>query len=216
MSENGKTTVGTYLATRLEQVGMKHYFAVPGDYNLVLLDELLKNKNLQLIGCCNELNAGYAADGYARANCVSAVVVTFSVGGLSTLNAIAGAYAEDLPVIVISSGPNSNSEPENQLLHHTRGEVQYDYSSEIFSHVTVRNVIIRHPEEAPSQIDDAISACVRSRKPVYIEIACNIAGLETSSPKSHRFFVRKNSNTKAINEAVEHAAMMLNSGGINW
>ena len=58
-------TVGKYLAARLEQIGLKHYFMVPGDYNLVLLDELLTNDNLQQIGCCNELNAAYAAEGYA-------------------------------------------------------------------------------------------------------------------------------------------------------
>jgi pyruvate decarboxylase len=50
-------TVGKYLATRFEQIGLRHYFMVPGDYNLVLLDELLSNKNVEQIGCCNELNA---------------------------------------------------------------------------------------------------------------------------------------------------------------
>jgi len=54
---------------------IEHYFAVPGDFNLVLLDQLLTNSQLKLIGCCNELNAGYAADGYARAS-IAAVVVT--------------------------------------------------------------------------------------------------------------------------------------------
>ena len=61
-------TVGKYLAARLEQIGLKHYFMVPGDYNLVLLDELLTNENIEQIGCCNELNAAYAAEGYARVN----------------------------------------------------------------------------------------------------------------------------------------------------
>ena len=70
-----------------------------------MLDELIKNKNLTIIGCCNELNRGYAADGYARAHGVSAFVVTYSVGGLSSINAVAGAYAQDLPVIVISAAP---------------------------------------------------------------------------------------------------------------
>ena len=67
-NESGRCTVGEYLARRLEQAGVRHYFTVPGDFNLVLLDQLLKNPRLQIIGCCNELNAGYAAEGYARAN----------------------------------------------------------------------------------------------------------------------------------------------------
>jgi TPP-dependent 2-oxoacid decarboxylase len=82
-------TVGRYLATRLEQAGVRHYFVVPGDFNLVLLDQLLTNPRLEMIGCCNELNAGYAADGYARSNGVAALVVTYSVGGLSVVNAVA-------------------------------------------------------------------------------------------------------------------------------
>jgi pyruvate decarboxylase len=59
-------TIGSYLGARLEQIGIRHYFMVPGDYNLVLLDQLLANKNMQQIGCCNELNASYAAEAYAR------------------------------------------------------------------------------------------------------------------------------------------------------
>ena len=70
-------------------------FRRTGDYNLVLLDELLKNPDLAMINCCNELNAAYAADGYARATGgPAAIVVTFSVGGLSAINGIAGAYAD--------------------------------------------------------------------------------------------------------------------------
>lgn len=80
------STVGKYLATRLEQIGLKHYFVVPGDYNLVLLDELLSNQDIEQIGTCNELNAAYAAEGYARVNGCGAVVTTFNVGAFSALN----------------------------------------------------------------------------------------------------------------------------------
>lgn len=127
-----ESNIGTYLARRLINIGVKDYFAVPGtwmgfvcvwharvagwlagwqdqtrltdrfsggaipgDYNLVLLDQLLKfQPDLRLISCCNELDAGYAADGYARAQGVAAMVVTFTVGGLSAINAVAGAYSD--------------------------------------------------------------------------------------------------------------------------
>ena len=68
----------------------------------MLLDQLLKDEKLKWVGTCNELNAGYAADGYARARGVAACVATFTVGGLSIINAIAGSYSEDLPVICIT------------------------------------------------------------------------------------------------------------------
>jgi indolepyruvate decarboxylase len=112
-------TVGSYLAACLSQIGLKHHFAVAGDFNLVLLDELLKNKELEQVYCCNELNCGYAEEGYARACGAAAAVVTFSVGGLSAMNAIGGAYAENLPVILVSCAPNTNDRATEHFIHHT-------------------------------------------------------------------------------------------------
>jgi len=109
MGDANNGTLGRHLARRLVQVGVHDVFAVPGDFNLTLLDHLIAEPGLRLVGCCNELNAGYAADGYARARGVGACAVTFTVGGLSVLNAIAGAYSENLPVICITGGPNSSS-----------------------------------------------------------------------------------------------------------
>ena len=120
-------TVGNYLATRLEQIGLKHYFMVPGDYNLVLLDQLLENKNMEQVGTCNELNGAYAAEAYARVNGAGAMITTFNVGAFSALNGIAGAYAERLPVIFISSGYNTNDPGANHMLHHTIGTHDFSY-----------------------------------------------------------------------------------------
>src|SRR5262245_12954921 len=114
-------TVGSYLGARLSQIGLKHQFAVAGDYNLALLDELLKHPDLKQVYCSNELNCGFSAEGYARANGAAAAVVTFSVGALSAFSALAGAYAENLPVILISGAPNTNDRATQHLLHHTLG-----------------------------------------------------------------------------------------------
>ncbi|MEM7223132.1 MAG: thiamine pyrophosphate-binding protein [Pseudomonadota bacterium] len=211
MAENGQTTVGGYLAARLHDIGIRDYFVVPGDYNLVLLDELLKNPGLRMISCCNELNAGYAADGYARATGgPAAAVVTFSVGGLSLLNGVAGSHAEDLPVIAISGGPNTNSTAEYELLHHTLGRVDYEYQREIFDRICVDAVIVQHPDEAPTQIDNAIKEALYWRKPVYIEIACNIANEPTSPPTPREFPRGRESDPTSLREAVAEAAELLN------
>jgi pyruvate decarboxylase len=207
----GTVTIGSYLSTRLEQVGLRHYFGIPGDYNLALFDQLLLNQNLACISCCNELNAGYAADGYARAHGLAAMLVTYSVGALSAVNAIAGHYAEDLPVILISGGPNTHSEPENQILHHSLGEVRYGYVRDMFAPVTAAAVIVRHAEDAPRLIDQTIAACLRSRKPVYLEIACNIAALEIPAPQPYQFWTKPVSNPETLKEAVDQAAAMLNA-----
>ena len=96
-------TIGNYLATRLEQIGIKHYFMVPGDYNLVLLDQLLANKNMEQIGCCNELNASYAAEAYAGVNGCGAVVATMNVGSFSALNDVAGRRGEIPGFVVLAA-----------------------------------------------------------------------------------------------------------------
>ena len=206
---DGSVTVGGYLATRLEQAGVRHYFVVPGDFNLVLLDQLLTNPRLKMIGCCNELNAGYAADGYARSNGVAAFVVTYSVGGLSVVNAVACAYAEDLPVLVIVGGINSDSGPQDRLIHHALGEVRYDYQRKIYAEVTAGAFAVEHAADAPGLIDRAIDLAVRRRKPVMLEIACNLAPLAVPPPRPKRFDAAPVSDRAALADAVAHAAEML-------
>ncbi|MDR3406881.1 MAG: thiamine pyrophosphate-binding protein [Methylovirgula sp.] len=175
-------TVGSYLAARLSQIGLKHHFAVAGDFNLILLDELLTNKELEQVYCCNELNCGYSAEGYARACGAAAFVVTFSVGGLSAINALAGAYAENLPVVMVSGAPNTNDYATEHLLHHTMATHDFAYSLEIARKITCCAVAVTSPEDAPAQIDMALRTALREKKPAYIEIACNIANASCAAP----------------------------------
>ena len=175
-------TVGSYLARRLQQIGLKHHFAVAGDFNLVLLDQLLTVKELEQVYCCNELNCGYSAEGYARARGAAAAVVTFSVGGLSAINAIGGAYAENLPVILVSGAPNSNDRATEHLVHHTLATHDWSYQLEIAEKLTCAAVSITTAADAPHQIDYAIRTALRERKPAYIDIACNIAAAPCAAP----------------------------------
>ncbi|MGO9154643.1 alpha-keto acid decarboxylase family protein [Mycobacterium sp.] len=203
-------TVGKYLATRFEQIGLKHYFMVPGDYNLVLLDELLENENLEQIGCCNELNAAYAAEGYARVNGAGAVLTTFNVGAFSALNGVAGAYAERLPVIMVSSGPNTNELGSNHVLHHTMDNGDLSYQYEVFRQVTCKAVRIVHPDTAPALIDEAISAALRERKPAYIEIPCNLSAAPCLEPARFSTLPAwQPSNARMLTDAVDRAGDLL-------
>ena len=203
-------TVGNYLAIRLQQIGLKHCFMVPGDYNLTLLDELLWNKEVEQIGCCNELNASYAAEAYARVRGCAAVVTTFNVGAFSALNGVAGAYAERLPVIFVSSGYNTNDDAANHLLHHTIGTHDYSYQYEMFKYVTCAAVRILHADNAPSMIDHAISTALRERKPAYIEIACNLSNALCPEPSPFEMMLSpEDSNSAALAAAVERASTLL-------
>lgn len=207
-----QVTIGNYLAQRLEEVGVHDYFAIPGDFNLSLLDELLKNPRLKMINCCNELNAGYAADGYAREKGVAALVLTFGVGGLSAVNAVAGAFAEDLPVIVISGGPNVRSLMENRVLHHTLADPEEGgkFVLSVYKEITAHAVVIREASTAAFRIDEAIRIALTVQKPVYIEIACNLASTLISKPNTLSLSSTRKSDPSSLRKALEHVAAFLN------
>jgi TPP-dependent 2-oxoacid decarboxylase len=208
MPETYSVTVGEYLAQRLVAVGVKHIFGIPGDYVLGLMDVFLENA-LPLIGTCNELNAGYAADAYARLNGVSAVCVTYNVGGLSLLNAVVGAYAELVPLIVISGAPHTAQHQNRLLMHHTTGD--YKLQQTIFSHVTVAAVRITDPSQAAAQIDAAIAACLRHKRPVYIEIPADLVNQPCLPPMAVDMPEIPTSDPNALAEAVAEAAALLSS-----
>lgn len=205
-------TVGDYLAERFVQMGLKHHFVVPGDYNLVLLDKMVANKDIKQISCVNELNASYAAEGYARVNGAAAVIVTYNVGAFSALNGIAGAFAERVPVIFVSGSYNTNDVPMgNHILHHTIGIHDLYYQFDMIKRITCDAVRILHAREAPHLIDRAIRSSLKHRLPVYIEIPCNVAGLECSRPTSFDvLYSPPKSDPKALEAAVETVAAKLN------
>ncbi|KAL5740358.1 hypothetical protein ACOSQ2_029538 [Xanthoceras sorbifolium] len=207
-------TLGHHLAHRLVEIGVSDIFTVPGDSNLTLLDYLVVQPGLNVIGCCNELNAGYAADGYARSRRVGACVVTFTVGGLSILNAIAGAYSEDLPVICIVGGPNSNDYGCRKILHHTIGLPDFNQELACFRAVTCYQAVINSLEDAHHQIDAAIAACLKESKPVYISISCNLVAVPhfTFIQKPIPLFFSSNTSDEvALEAALEATAEILNN-----
>jgi len=206
--------LGTYLAARLVQLGVTDYFCVPGDFNLVLLDQLLLDKRLRMINCCNELNAAYAADGYGRARGIGVVVVTFTVGGLSAINAVAGAFSDDIPLVVISGGPNSNDFGSERVLHHTIGRTDFGQQLECFKQFCCFSTVIKSVENACSKIDEALAKGLLERKPVYIEICCNLPAIEHYScgpPRSNMNIVAQPSNSKNLADAVDALIHVLDS-----
>lgn len=174
----------------------------------------MKDGHLQGRWCCNELNAGYAADGYARVSGVGAVVVTFTVGGLSAINAVAGSYAENQAVICIVGAPNSNDLDGLRTLHHTvgkHGNISQEY--DCFKTVTEEAVVIRRMEDAHELVDKAISKAIQESKPVYIAVPSNLGSRTHPSfekpPVPYRLSV-KTSNPESLEQATDAAAAFLN------
>lgn len=160
-------SIGSYLIQRLQEVGVRDIFGIPGDFVLKFYG-MLEDSPIRVVGTTNEACAGYAADGYARINGVGAVCVTYCVGGLSLCNSVAGAYAEKSPVIVISGSPGMNERIADPLLHHRVKD--FNTQREVFEKITVASASLEDELTAFREIDRCIDACLRYKRPVFLEI----------------------------------------------
>ncbi|KAK4915258.1 hypothetical protein LTR66_017097, partial [Elasticomyces elasticus] len=136
--------VAEYLFRRLRQAGVQAVHGLPGDYNLVALD-YIPQVGLDWVGNCNELNAGYAADGYARIKGISALVTTFGVGELSAINAVAGAYSEFVPIVHIVGTPSTVSQADGMLLHHTLGNGDFQVFANMSRNISCAVAMLKDP-----------------------------------------------------------------------
>ena len=180
-SPTQRMTIGEFLLRRLEEAGLRHLFGVPGDYNLALLQQLQDAGSLKWIGTCNELNASYAADGYARLNGLGALLVTNGVGPMSAINGVAGSYSEHVPVICISGSIPLRSIDRGLGMHHTMADGSWDHFLNAYAQVTAARARIT-PRNAASEIDRLILTAWREKLPVYMEVPSDIATLEIEVP----------------------------------
>jgi indolepyruvate decarboxylase len=199
------TTVGRYLVERLGALGVEHVFGIPGDYILQLY-KLIEDSPIKLVGVTREDNAGFAADAYARIHGLGCICVTYCVGGLSTCNSIAGAYAEKSPVIVLAGSPGMSERARNPLLHHkVKGfETQY----EVFQKITVASAVLDRPETAFSEIDRVLEAAVRYKRPVYLELPRDQVNARQIGPHRPPEGLPP-SDPDALREAIDEAAALL-------
>lgn len=172
--------VSQYLFERLRQLGVTSIHGVPGDYNLTLLD-YVEPAGLIWVGNTNELNAGYAADGYARVKGIGALVTTFGVGELSAVNAIAGAYAERAAVVHIVGIPSRVTQESRAQVHHTFGDGEYGRFAEISRYVTVGQTRLLDVRTIPDQIDAVLQQCLLHSRPVYIEVPVDLIDAPVSA-----------------------------------
>lgn len=164
---NDVPTIGAYLLDRLHRAGVEHIFGVPGDYVLRLYDQMTRSP-IQHVGTTREETAAFAADAYARCRGFGALAVTYGVGALNVVNAVAGAYAESSPVVVISGAPGVREQREDPLIHHRFGP--FTFQREIFERITCATAVLDDPFIAFRQIDRALTAAERERLPVYLEL----------------------------------------------
>ena len=198
-------TVIDYLINRIENLGITDIFGLPGDFNFNIIEAIEKNKNTNWIGCTNELNAGYAADGYARVNGYGALVTTFGVGELSAINAIAGSFAEYVPVIKIVGIPSTKNISQKTILHHNFANPDYYAFEQAYSNV-VQTTAYLNNDNAKAEIDRVLSVFINEKKPVYIAIPEDVCYTKINNIPCVQKAV---SNPDMLDAVIEHIQKVL-------
>ena len=174
MSAANRETVIEHVLARLKAVGISKVFGVAGDYAFSVDDAVVDSPDLEWVGCCNELNAAYAADGYARVRGIAAVNTTYGVGELSAINGIAGAYAEHLPVFHLVGMPNLPTQAARLLVHHTLGNGEFDLFRRMAEPVVCASAVMT-PQNVASETERLIAEALYHRRPVYMAFPSDAA-----------------------------------------
>jgi len=167
-------TVIQHVLNRLKDIGIDDVFGVPGDYSFSVCDAVLADPQLRWIGCCNELNAGYAADGYARVKGVAALSTTYGVGELSAINAVAGSYAEHLPIFHLVGTPRMSVQTARAIMHHTLGDGEYGLFRRMCEPVVVAHAVMT-PQNVAYETERLIHEALYHRRPVYMAFPADLA-----------------------------------------
>src|SRR3984957_13529317 len=199
-------TVIEHVLSRLRDIGITDVFGVPGDYAFTINDAICNDREIRWVGCCNELNAAYAADGYARIKGVAALCTTYGVGELSAINGVAGAYAEHLPVFHLVGTPNISTQVARALMHHTLGNGEYDLFRRMSEPVVCASAVMT-PQNAAFETERLIFETLHHNRPVYMAFPADLANqpvLGTSQP-----IPMPRSNPETLASAVDAIASTL-------
>ena len=154
-----------YVLGRLKDIGVTDIFGVPGDFAFPVQDAIVAHPDINWVGCCNELNAAYAADGYARVRGIAALSTTYGVGELGAISGVAGSYADNLPVFHLTGMPALAAQADRALVHHTLGNGEFDLFRKMADTVVGASAIIT-PANAVYETERLIAEALYNRKPV--------------------------------------------------
>jgi indolepyruvate decarboxylase len=203
--------LGDFLVAYLKRAGVTHVFGLPGDLVLGLFHRFGRARGLEIVTFSHEPSVGFAADGYARSTRrLGVVCVTYGAGGHNVVNPVAGAYAEQVPLLVVSGGPG---EAEQKLagVHHQAKDVEGQ--CRIFEQVTCAARIVEHPERAALEIHEVVSAIMTEQRPGYLEIHRDMAEVRVPVPRELLVwdgrFPRAGSDRRKLREAVAETATRL-------
>jgi indolepyruvate decarboxylase len=163
------TSVIDYIVQRLADEGIADCFGVPGDYAFPVCDAVDRNPNIRWVGCSNELNASYAADGYARVRGAAMLSTTYAVGELSAINGVMGAKAERSLVYHVVGMPSHQNELLRKKMHHTFGDGVFGNFVDISAQAACCHAVI-NPDNCVIEMERVILEARRNNQPAYIVV----------------------------------------------
>jgi len=163
------TSVIDYIVQRLADEGIADCFGVPGDYAFPVCDAVDRNPNIRWVGCSNELNASYAADGYARVRGAAMLSTTYAVGELSAINGVMGAKAERSLVYHVVGMPSHQNELLRKKMHHTFGDGVFGNFVDISAKAACCHAVI-NPDNCVIEMERVILEARRNNQPAYIVV----------------------------------------------
>ncbi|GLZ56246.1 thiamine pyrophosphate-binding protein [Actinomycetospora sp. NBRC 106378] len=204
--------VADYLADRLAEVGVEHVFGVPGDYNLAMLDHVVGHDRLRWIGCANELDAGYAADGYGRLRGMAALATAFGVGELSAINAVAGSFAEHVPVVHVVGAPSTDHQSAHRMVHHSLGDGVFTHFMTMHEGITCARAALT-AESACAEIDRVLVEVRDRHLPGYLLIPTDVSAAAVDPPSGTLPAPVDHTDPEALEGFVESARALLAKAG---
>ena len=179
MSE--QPTVADYIVRRLAREGITDCFGVAGDFAFKLCDAVARSEAIRWIGCSNELDAAYAADGYARVRGCSMLLTTYAVGELSALNGVMGARAERSCVFHLVGMPAMRKQRARQVVHHTLGDGEFQNFANISAQAACVSAVIT-PDNCAHEMERLIATARAESRPAYILVAADYAVTPVTGP----------------------------------
>ena len=153
----------------LKAHGARQIFGIPGDFALPYFRVIEESNILPLYTLSHEPGVGFAADATGRINGgLGVAAVTYGAGALNMVNAVAAAFAEKSPLVVLSGGPGKGESRSGLLLHHQAKTL--DSQFQIFKEITCDQIRLDDAERAPADIARVLANCLSRSEPVYIEI----------------------------------------------
>src|SRR5882757_8928730 len=163
------TTLAISLLQGLKDYGAHEIFGIPGDFVLPFFKVIEDSGILPHYTLSHEPGIGFAADAAARYHSgLGVAVVTYGAGAFNLVNAIAGAYAERSPVVVIAGAPGAGERSSGFGVHHQDRSI--DTQMAVYREITCDQATLTDPTAAPAAIARVLGSAREHSLPVYIEL----------------------------------------------